>query len=189
MSRIPLIDPTTTTGRTKDMLDGVQRTLGMVPNFMKVFAHSPAALAGFLGLNGPLHQGALDAKLRERIALAVAEGNGCQYCVSAHTALGAQAGLDADEMVAARQGDASDERAAAAVTFALAVLENLGDVTTGELKAVREAGFSEAEIVEIISLVGLNVLTNLLGKAAQIDIDFPEVELLAEAGTGAQAGA
>ncbi len=181
MSRIPHLSPADARGRTKDLLDGVQRTLGMVPNFMQVFARSEAALAGFLGLNGALHQGVLDATVRERIALAVAEGNGCQYCVSAHTALGAQAGLDPDEMVAARRGRASDARAAAAVTFALAVLENTGDVTTAELQAVRDAGFDDAEIVEIIAFVGLNVLTNLLGKAAQVDIDFPEVELLADA--------
>ncbi|GJM21456.1 MAG: alkyl hydroperoxide reductase AhpD [Planctomycetota bacterium] len=181
MSRIPHIEPAQAEGRAQELLDGVQRQLGMVPNFMKVFANSPATLAGFLGLNGQLHQGTLDAKLRERIALAVAEGNSCQYCVSAHTALGANAGLDEAEIMAARQGRSTDERAAAGVSFALTVLENLGDVTGDELQAARDAGFNEGEIVEIVALVGLNVLTNLVGKVAQIDIDFPEVELLASA--------
>lgn len=181
MSRIPHIEPANAEGRAQELLDGVQRQLGMVPNFMKVFANSPATLAGFLGLNGQLHQGKLDAKLRERVALAVAEGNGCQYCVSAHSALGASAGLDADEILAARRGESADARAAAGVDFALTVLQNMGDVTTAELQAVRDAGFDDGEIVELIALVGLNVLTNLVGKAAQIDIDFPEVELLATA--------
>ena len=178
MSRLQHIDPARAEGRAKELLDGVRRQLGMVPNFMQVFANSPTTLAGFVGLNAQMHQGALDAAIRERIALAVAEGNSCQYCVSAHTALGAQAGLDESEMLAARQGGASEGRAAAAVAFALAVLQNMGEVTTAELQAVREAGFDDAEIVEIIGLVGLNILTNLLGKAAQIDIDFPEVALL-----------
>jgi uncharacterized peroxidase-related enzyme len=181
MSRLNHIDPTTAQGPAKELLDGVQRSLGMVPNFMQVFANSPTTLAGFLGLNTELHRGVLDNKTRERIALAVAEENGCQYCVSAHTALGAQAGLDESEILAAREGGSADPKAAAAVTFATAVLENMGDVTTAELDAARAAGYGDAEIVEIIALVGLNVITNLVGKAAQVDIDFPEVQLLARA--------
>jgi AhpD family alkylhydroperoxidase len=111
----------------------------------------------------------------------MAEGNGCQYCVSAHTALGKQAGLDESEIRAAREGGSADAKADAAVKFAQAILDNKGDITTGELNAVREAGYDDGEIVEIIGHIGLNVLTNFFAKAARIDIDFPEVQLLATA--------
>jgi len=181
MSRLNHVEPAQAQGEAKDLLDAVQKQLGMVPNFMKVFANSPATLAAFLGLNTNMHRGELDAKTRERIALAMAEENGCQYCVSAHTALGKQAGLDEAEILAAREGGSADAKADAAVKFAKAVLDNKGDVTTGELNAVRDAGHSEAEIVEIIGHIGLNVLTNLFAKTARIDIDFPEVQLLAGA--------
>ena len=111
-----------------------------------------------MGLNSSLHGGALDAKTGERIALAIAEENSCQYCVSAHTALAQRAGLDAAEIEAARRGESADAKADAAVKFSRSVLDNLGDVTTAELQAVRESGYSEGEIVEIVTLVGLNIL-------------------------------
>ena len=177
MSRVPQIDPQTASGRTGELLQSVEQSLGTVPNFIRVLANSPAALNGFLGLYSVAQDGALDPLTRERIALAVAEQNGCQYCVSAHTALGRKAGLDSDEMLANRDGTSSDGKAAAALAFTQALVENTGDVTRAEFDAVRNAGHSDAEIVEIITHVALNIFTNLIGKATQVDIDFPEVEL------------
>ncbi|HSO07299.1 MAG TPA: carboxymuconolactone decarboxylase family protein, partial [Pelomicrobium sp.] len=107
-----------------------------------------------------------------------AEENGCQYCVSAHTAIGRHAGLSNEEMLLNRQGGSGDARAAAAVAFAKALNEHLGEVTTAEFEAVRAAGFSDGEIVEIITAVALNVFTNLLGKSTLIPIDFPKVAFL-----------
>ncbi len=182
MSRIAPIDPQTATGRRRELLDQVQKMLGSTPNFLRVFAQSPAALAGFLGLHGALLRGSLDAATRERIALLAAESNGCAYCVAAHTAGARQTGLSDAEILAARQGGSSEERAAAAVRFAQAVLEHTGDVSGAELRAVREAGFSEGDIVEIVTHVALNTLTNTLARVGQIDIDYPEVALLAKAG-------
>lgn len=177
MARVAVVDPKTATGEAKALLDAVQSGLGMVPNFIRVLANSPAALQGFLGLHGIAGAGALDPKTRERIALAVAEQNACQYCVSAHTAIGRKAGLDGDEMLANRAGRSSDRKAEAALTFARALVEHTGAVTSAEVDAVRAAGHSDAEIVEIISHVAMNIFTNLLGKATQVDIDFPRVAL------------
>lgn len=179
ISRLPLVDPASATGQTKDLLDGIQKQMGGVPNFLRALANSPAALEAFLGLNGKLNTGRLDKQIAERVALVLAEVNGCQYCVSAHTALAGKAGLGEDEILAARQGNATDLRADAAVRFAKAVVEHRGDVTTADLQSVRDAGFGDDEIVEIITHIGLNTLTNYLGKIGQIDIDFPEVALLA----------
>jgi len=181
MPRIHVVDPKTATGEARELLDGVQQQLGVVPNFIRALANSPAALSAFLGLYGPLGRAAIDQATRERIALVIAEENGCQYCVSAHTAIGRGAGLSNDEMLRNRQGGSSDARAAAAVAFAKALNEHRGELTTGEFEAVRAAGFSDGEIVEIITVVALNVFTNILGKSTLINIDFPKVALLAGA--------
>jgi uncharacterized peroxidase-related enzyme len=181
MPRIHVVDPKTATGEARELLDGVQQQLGAVPNFIRALANSPAALSAFLGLYGPLGRAAIDQATRERIALVVAEENGSQYCVSAHAAIGSGAGLSNEEMLRNRQGGSSDARAAAAVAFAKALNEHRGELTTGEFEAVRAAGFSDGEIVEIITLVALNVFTNILGKSTLINIDFPKVALLAGA--------
>jgi len=181
MARIQQLDPKSTSGTARRLLDKVERQYGVVPNFMRAFANSPSALGAFMHASGNLGSGALDAQTGERIALAMAEANGCQYCVSAHTTLAEQAGLDAAEIEAARRGESSDARADAAVKFAKSVLSNMGDVTTGELNELRAAGYHDGEIVEIISHVAVNTWTNLLGKVGQIDIDFPRISLFEKA--------
>lgn len=177
MSRIPTVNRETATAEQNALFDAIQAKLGVVPNFLKVFAHSPAALRAFLGFHGIAGEGSLDPKTRERIALTVAQQNTCEYCVSAHTAIGRKAGLDNDEMGINRSGSSQDAKAAVAVKFARAVAEHTGDVTTAELQEMRAAGYSDAEIVEVITHVGLNYLTNIIGKASRVDIDFPKVAL------------
>jgi len=177
MSRINTVTHQTATAEQKALLDAVKSKLGVVPNFLGVFANSPDALKAFLGLHEITGYGSLDGLTGERIALAIAQGNSCEYCVSAHTAIGRKAGLTGDEMDANRAGTSYDAKAAAAVTFANALNDNKGDVTQAEFYAVRGAGYGEAEIVEIITHVGMNILTNLIGKASQVENDFPKVSL------------
>ncbi len=177
MSRINVVTKENANAEQKALLDAIQSQLGMIPNFLKIFANSPAALRAFLGLHGIAGEGSLDPQTRERVALALAQQNSCQYCVSAHTAIGRKAGLNAAEIEANRAGTSEDARAAAAVKFAKALAEHSGEVTTAEIVAVRNAGYSDAEIVEIITHVGMNVLTNIVGKASRVEIDFPKVEL------------
>jgi uncharacterized peroxidase-related enzyme len=177
MARIAVIDPNSATGEAKALLDAVQANLGAVPNFIRVLANSPAALNAFLGIHHIAGAGLLDPKTRERIALGVAEQNACQYCVSAHTAIGRKAGLDNQEMLANRLGRSSDAKAEAALAFARALVEHSGQVSKAEFDAVRAAGHSDGEVVEIITHVAMNIFTNLLGKSTQIEIDFPQIEL------------
>ena len=177
MSRITVIDNDNANSEQRELLDAIQSQLGMVPNFLKVFANSPAALRAFLGLHGIASEGSLDAPTRERIALALAQQNACAYCVSAHTATGRKVGLNSAEIEANRAGTSQDSKAAAAVKFAKTLAEHNGEVTTAEILEVRNAGYSESDIVEIITHVGLNVLSNIIGKASQVEIDFPKVEL------------
>lgn len=177
MSRINLVTAEQANNEQTALFDAIQGQLGMVPNFLKVFANSPAALRAFLGLHGIANEGALDPQTRERIALGLAEQNACEYCVSAHTAIGRKAGLSSSEIEANRAGGSQDAKAAVAVKFARSLAEHSGAVTTAELLEVRNAGYNDAEIVEIITHVGMNLLTNILGKASRVEIDFPKVEL------------
>lgn len=177
MSRITTITNEIANTEQLTLLTAIQNQLGMVPNFLRVFAHSPDALKAFLGLHHIANHGALDASTRERIALALAQQNECEYCLSAHTAIGRKAGLNGAEIEANRAGNSQDAKAAVAVKFARALVEHTGEITNTELQAMHDAGFSEAEIVEVITHVGMNILTNILGKASRVDIDFPKIAL------------
>jgi len=160
---------------SRPTLDAVNRQLGTVPNLFRLVASSPAALAALTGLQGALSK-TLDVKTRERIALAVAQVNGCGYCLSAHSYIGLNlARLTPEEIARNRQGSSDDPRAAAAVRFAAEVARQRGHVSDAELAAVRQAGFGDAQIVEIVALVAENVFTNFLNEVAQTDIDFPAV--------------
>lgn len=177
MSRIPLVSAEHANAEQQALYAAIQAELGVVPNFLKVFAHSPDALRAFLGLYGITKQGSLAATTRERIALAIAQQNSCEYCLSAHTALGKKAGLSHEEIEANRAGSSLDAQAAVAVNLARSLMEHHGEITTAELLEARAAGFSDSDIVEIITHVGLNLLTNMIGKASRVDIDFPKVSL------------
>lgn len=157
-------------------LEAVKKQLGSVPNLFRLVANSPAALEGYLGLNGALGKGQLDARTRERIALAVAEQNRCDYCLSAHSYLGSNlAKLDDAEIAANRAGGSNDARAAAAVRFATRIVRERGHVTDGDLEAVKAAGYDDAQVLEIVLHVALNTLTNYVNSVAATDIDFPVV--------------
>lgn len=177
MARINLVTNESANPEQKALFEAIHAQLGVVPNFLKAFANSPAALKAFLGLHGIAGDGSLDPQTRERIALALAQQNSCEYCLSAHTAIGRKAGLDSAEIEANRSGGSRDEKAAVAVRFARSLVAHMGEVTTAELVEMRNAGYSESDIVEVITHVGMNILTNMLGKAGRIDIDFPKVEL------------
>jgi uncharacterized peroxidase-related enzyme len=175
MSRLKSIDPAAATGKAKKLLDAVKGKLGMVPNMTRVMASSPAVLESYLNFSGALAGGLLDAKTREKLALLTAQENSCDYCLSAHTAIGKMIGLKAEEIVASRQGKSSDPKTTAALTFATQVLDAKGQINDAELAAVRDAGLTDGEIAEIIAHVALNVFTNYFNLAAGVDIDFPKV--------------
>jgi uncharacterized peroxidase-related enzyme len=175
MSRLAIPTRDTAPTAAQPLLDAVEAQLGVVPNLFRLVGNSPAALEGFLGLHGALGR-TLDLKTRNRIALATAEVNGCDYCLSAHTYLGANlAKLDEAEMAANRRGHSSDAKADAALVFARKVAESRGQVTDGDVAAVKLAGYTDAQIVEIVANVALNVLTNFMNNVADTDIDFPVV--------------
>lgn len=159
------------------LLQAVEKMLGSAPNMFRLIGNSPATLEGYLGLNGALGKGQINAATRERIALAIANYNGCDYCNSAHTYLGKTlAKLDDAELAANRAGWSTDAKADAAVRFAVKVAQERGRVSARDVVEVRNAGYSDAEIVEIVGHVALNVLTNYINEVFETDIDFPVFE-------------
>jgi uncharacterized peroxidase-related enzyme len=163
--------------KSRPLLDAVNKQLGVVPNMFRLISTSPQALEGYLGLSGALGHGSLPAATRERIALAVAEVNGCDYCLSAHTYLGRNlARLDDAEITANRNGASNDPKADAAVRFAVAVTRSRGHVAEADLSAVRNAGYSDAQVIEIVQHVALNTWTNYFNEVFGTEIDFPVVQ-------------
>lgn len=161
---------------SQPLLQAVNKQLGSVPNLFRVVASSPAALEGYLGLNGALAKGTLSLQTRERIALAVAEVNSCGYCLAAHTYIARNiAKLDDTEITASRSGGSSDPKADAAVKLAVALVQNRGRVADADIAAAKAAGFDDAAILEIIAHVALNTLTNYVNEAAKTVVDFPSV--------------
>jgi len=161
---------------SKPILDAVEKQLGVVPNMFRLIASSPAALQGYTANNAALAR-TLDVKTRERIALAVAQVNGCDYCLSAHTYLGLNlAKISGEEIALNRMGRSGDPKAHAAVRFAASVARERGRVADTDIEAVRKAGFSDGQIVEIIAVTAENIFTNLLNVVAGTDIDFPVVQ-------------
>jgi len=174
-----MIDATKAEGRQKELLAEVQKKLGMTPNLVRVFANSPAVLQGYLALNAALDTDALGAKVREQIALTVAEANGCEYCLAAHSTVGKMLGLSRDEILDARRATASDGRMDAALKYAKSVIEKRGWVSDEDLDQVRAAGFSDSDITEITAQVVLNIFRNYFNHIAETPIDFPKADPLA----------
>lgn len=173
MSRIPALDPAS--GKAQELLAAVAAKLGATPNLFKVAAHSPAALEGLLSLNGALGSGVLPGRTRESLAIAVAEVNGCDYCLSAHSLLGKGAGLSDADITLARAGRAADGKAEAALAFARAVVAQRGKVGDADLAAARAAGLDDGALVEVVAHVAMNIFTNYLNNVAETEIDFPVV--------------
>lgn len=163
-------------GQAENILDAVKVQLGGVPNIFATMANSPQVLEGYLAFAGSLKGGAIDAKTAEQIALAVAGSNACDYCASAHSALARGAGVDEAEIANNLHGRSADDRTAQLITFVRNVVANRGLVSNAEVDTLRDAGFDDQQLVEIIAHVGLNIFTNYFNHIARTEIDFPLVK-------------
>ena len=176
MSTLPMIEPERATGDAKALLDQVAEAFGLVPNMTKAMANSPALLGGYLQLSDALTQGSFGPGLRERIAITVAEANGCAYCLSAHTYLGAQiAKVDSTELDRAREAGSEDAHTGAVLRLARAIARDRGRVGAEVIADVRAAGVTDAEIAETVAHVAVNVLTNYFNNLAGTENDWPVV--------------
>jgi uncharacterized peroxidase-related enzyme len=175
MPRLTPVDPTTATGRAKDLLEGVQAALGVTPNLLRTMAQSPAVLDAYLALSKALSAGTLSAALQEQIALTVAGENHCNYCASAHTLMGRKLGVAEDELAANLQGRSSDPHTQAILSLAQVIVTKHGFVSDQDLAEARTAGVSDAEIAEVTAGVAKNIFSNYFNHVAQTEVDFPFV--------------
>lgn len=175
MQTIPALPADTNDQPVAMLFAAIKSQMGGVPNILRTMGQSPAALEAYLGFSGALSKGQLDAADRERIALAAAGANRCDYCASAHSALGARAGLDTNEIGAALRGQAIDPRANALVQFSRKVVDTRGIVDASDLESLRVHGFDDGAIVEIVANIAANLFTNYFNHIAGTEIDFPVV--------------
>lgn len=177
MARLKALSPDEATGKTKELFTAIEGKLGMVPNMMRTMGNSSAVLEGYLNLSGALGNGTLGAKTGELIALAVAESNSCDYCLSAHTYIGANlVHIDSESLKNARNGQASDGKTTSILKFAKTLVAKNGLVSNEDVATLLEIGITDGEIGEIVAHVALNILTNYFNNTATTDIDFPVVK-------------
>jgi uncharacterized peroxidase-related enzyme len=179
MQRLNPIDPADATGKTKDLFSAIQQKLGMVPAMMRTMGNSPAVLGGYLQLNATLAEGQLGPKLGELIALAVANANSCEYCNAAHSFIGEKlVHIDLVAIADAREAKSADPTIRAALDFARTLVAKKGIVTDADVSNLKEAGFDDGKVAEIIAHVALNIFTNYFNNAAKVTVDFPQVGLV-----------
>jgi len=173
MSVLSLIDPSAATDQTKGLLDGLQQRLGRIPNMIRLMAHSATVLGGYLDFTYAMQRTTLPASLRNQLALVVAEATGSRYFLALAEALGRRDGLGAEEIAAARRAESRDPGARAALRFAAQMVQQRGHLPTDEAAALRQAGFSDEQLVEIVALVGLNVFRSYFNLALRTELDAP----------------
>lgn len=181
MPRIQPIDPANATGNTAAHLDTARKITGGTPNLVTTTAHSPAALGAMLSLFANVGKSSLGAKTGELIAITVAQSNGCGYCLAAHTAIGGSLGLPAGELADARRAISPEPRTAALLELAVAINQSRGRISDATLADARAAGITDAEIIEVVAHIALDVFTNYVNNVAETTVDFPAVAFAAAA--------
>lgn len=175
-NRIKLLNPGETSEQAQNLLEQVKGKFGKIPNIFKLMANSPAVLQAYMNFNAALANGKLNTQIKERISLLLAQKNGCEYCLAAHSLIAKGEKLSEQEIMLARQGKSEDPKAQAALSFAGAVFEHSGNIDDESLNNIRQAGYSDEEILEIVAAISLNFLTNSLNNVAQTQVDFPKAK-------------
>jgi len=176
MPRLKAIETSEADPKAKALLEGVEKKMGMTPNLTRTMANSPAVLEAYMGFGNALGAGVLSPKLREQIALTVGELNRCQYCLSAHSALGKMVGLGDEEIADSRRGVSPYRKTEAVLQFARKVVLERGWVSDDDVASIRAVGATDAEIAEVVAHVAVNIFSNYFNHVADTDVDFPEVE-------------
>lgn len=176
MPRTQALKPEQVPADSKPTLDTFTKMLGFTPNMLATFAQSPIAFNAWATFRSSLNK-VLDVKTREIISLAVSEVNGCNYCLGVHSYAASMAKLPADEIILARKGHAIDPKKDAAVQFARKIIETRGQVGESDLETVRQAGYTDANVMEIVALVAMYSLTNFFNNVFDPEKDYPAVPL------------
>lgn len=184
MSRIAPVTPEQAKGEVKEIYDDIKKNMGgKIPNVFQYMGNSSAMLQSFFSINEALNHTSLSPKLRSQIALAVGQANECNYCLSAHTTIAGGQGLQSNEIMSARKGEAQDPKIRAILHFAKLVVEKRGKVSEQDVKALKSAGVKDSELVEIILTININMLTNYFNHIVDTPIDFAAAPQLTETAT------
>jgi uncharacterized peroxidase-related enzyme len=173
LNRIPPLASNSATGKIKQMFDAIQARFGMVPNLFRVLGNAPAALEAYFNFSTALAGGTLDTKVQEQIGLTVADCNLCGYCLSAHVFIGSKIGLTPEEIADAIRARSADPRTDAILKLARSIIIQRGEISDSDLQHVRDAALTDAEIVEVVANVILNIFMNYLDHVARTAVDFP----------------
>ncbi|WP_417663401.1 carboxymuconolactone decarboxylase family protein [Pseudomonas sp.] len=176
MPRTIALKPEQVPADSKPALDVFSKNLGFTPNMLATFAQSPIAFNAWATFRSSLNK-VLDMKTREAISLIVSEVNGCSYCLAVHTYAASMAKLPADEITLARKGHSSDPKRDAGVQFAHKVINTRGHISDADLKTIRDAGYTDANVMEILALVAMFSLTNFFNNVFDPEKDYPAVPL------------
>ena len=177
MPRISALSKDQMDDKAAELLAPVEAKLGRIPNIYATFAHSPAALEAILGFGGAMAKSSLSPALREKIALTVAGLNNCKYCASAHSAIASNLGVNEEEITSGLKGASSQPEDQAALKFVVDIVETRGFVSDESLAAIKEAGYSEAQVIEVVAVVVQNIFTNFFNHVVDTEIDFPVREI------------
>jgi len=173
MPRLNVVAPEQATGQTKELYEAIKHAVGGVPNIYQGVGNSAAALDGVLHLGAVLGKGHLAAAEIEAVKLAVSEAYGCTYCLAVHTLLGKKAGLTDEQTIGIRRGTPQQPKLAALVEFVNTAIQPKGRISDDDLRAVKAAGYSDAQVTEALLAIGQTVFTNLFNRVHQTPLDFP----------------
>jgi uncharacterized peroxidase-related enzyme len=160
--------------QTRKLLDLARAEFGLATNMMKTMAQSPAALEGYLNLSAALANGSLEPQLREAVGLAVAHAAGCEYSIAAHASLGRRTGLTDEEIIESSEARSSDPKIAAALKFAHDFTLSPGALGPDAVRRLREAGWRDPQIVELVALAALQLFGARFNRVAGTIVDFPK---------------
>ncbi|CAG2157952.1 carboxymuconolactone decarboxylase family protein [Cupriavidus numazuensis] len=176
-TRLHTIPVQDATGQTAELFGAIRKAIGKVPNaYATIGSNAPAVLANALQTGQILKNGALSARELEAINLAVSEHTGCDYCVAAHTLMGKLAGYSGQQMRQLREGSYPDDvKIDALVRFVLELVGTRGTVPAESVQAVRAAGYTDGQIVEVIQAMSAILFTNMVNRVNDTTLDFPAV--------------
>ena len=178
MPRMNVIAVEQADGRVRELYAGLKAAIGAVPNIYRGVANSPAALEILFGMGAKLREGGLSGAQTEAVKLIVAQTYGCNYCLAAHTLVGKKSGLSEADTLAIRRGTIADPGLSALVRFVNVAIQPAGRVSDDDLNAIRRAGFSDAQITDILMVLAQTVFTTLFNRVNRTELDFPAAPAL-----------
>lgn len=159
MPRLTPLTPDTAVGTSRDLLADLVARHGQIGDMVSTMAHSPAVLGGYLQLSRAMGRARLDRRISERISIAVQAVQGCGLCLDAHVSAARALGVDEEEIERAHEGTSADPAIAAIITLALRIYREPTTITDDQVGALREHGYSDRVIADVVGVVALNILT------------------------------